>query len=1103
MSLPPMSFPQSADELLRHAAWVRRVARALVRGADRVDDLEQETWLAALSRPPRHGGDKRSWLGAVTRNVARHLFRGEATRARHEQAQAQIQGTARASPATAPAAGEIVARAEIQQRVAAAVLALEEPYKSTLLARYFDELPPTEIARTLDVSVETVKTRLKRGLAQLRERLDSLKWNEPTLEAALMPLCGPIAHVVVPASAKLIASAATIVIGVSLVVMMNRRPAVSRTGAASVAAPAVLASPVALPAASAGPIAASGDPAPQESGAPARTKESAPVPNSPPDDAPAHMTGRLLLPDGSGAANVALRLYGWKSNQERALKYGLPTDWKPIEVVSQPDGSFAIEFTAPRAFQFVFDAKLDGYAAPAWRWTQIDPGSTKNLGDITLCRAGTIRGRIVDMKGEPILRAGWTVHADGPKCAEGDGADTTRVYTAVDATTARFLLENVPPGKVQLKANSRLTNWIQGPAIDVRSGETTDADIIYAGSDVAHRITVVLFARPFYIFESDAAEILLTGNGIEPRHATKIQFSSQSHSFDDVPDGQYTVEIRDPKFLPWRQDGVAVGSSISAKLKGNAQIRLHVVYAATGAEIPRYSLRVQFAGNTRPNTFELVKAGEPPSDGGLFDGMIPVEQTLIVEVPGCAACSLPLTPLPANQVTEVTARLTKGATISGVVLRSDGATPVANTRVHLEPNRESDSPNSGLHVVNGEAPAGIFDAESDADGQFEFACVPPGHYTICNEDAPPLEARIDDVDVREDTSRVADLELVLPPRGYLVGRLIVPDGATCAGLDVIAARPGETVEQKYDRIVRQHRMDFRRMRGSFDMPAPLSLAPDGTYRLGPLPPGPTEVHLALPPVRIPLGEGGSMSTGVSVEFALAARIVTKVGEPATTTSEPVTIVDGAETRADFDARAVFPGCLSVTVTVDGIPAAGAIVEVRPGKSTKMTKDQLLGVDRLAAGQVRADGRAILSPIPAGSVSVIVRGADQSWYWRAPQDFEIASGVESRAEFVIALVAGDLLIKDRATDLPMPSHFIDIGFGDGAADDFPYYVQSDASGRIHLRLQPGSYRMRDNDTNQSGEDAVPFEWTSQGPAADTIRIQKASASESESQDAGNK
>src|SRR4030095_1628594 len=90
-------------------------------------------------------------------------------------------------------------------------------------------------------------------------------------------------------------------------------------------------------------------------------------------------------------------------------------------------------------------------------------------------------------------------------------------------------------------------------------------------------------------------------------------------------------------------------------------------------------------------------------------------------------------------------------------------------------------------------------------------------------------------------------------------------------------------------------------------------------------------------------------------------------DPATTTSEPVTVVDGAETRADYDARAGFPGRMSGTITGRGAHAVGAIVEVRPGRSTKMTSVELSRVDRLAAGQLHADGSAILSSIPAGAV----------------------------------------------------------------------------------------------------------------------------------------
>src|SRR5262249_47014883 len=135
--------------------------------------------------------------------------------------------------------------------------ALEEPYRSTLLARYFDELPPTEIARALDVSVETVKTRLKRGLAQLRERLDSIRPEGTTLEAGLLPLCSPWVGTVAPVGAKIAALAATLVLGLSITWLAVRGPALRRVagidGASEASAPSAAPAPVAasLPRASA------------------------------------------------------------------------------------------------------------------------------------------------------------------------------------------------------------------------------------------------------------------------------------------------------------------------------------------------------------------------------------------------------------------------------------------------------------------------------------------------------------------------------------------------------------------------------------------------------------------------------------------------------------------------------------------------------------------------------------------------------------------------------------------------------------------------------------------------------------------------------------
>ncbi len=49
---------------------------------------------------------------------------------------------------------------------------LAEPYRSVILARYFEGMVPTEIATAHEKSINTVKSQLKRGLAMLRSDED-------------------------------------------------------------------------------------------------------------------------------------------------------------------------------------------------------------------------------------------------------------------------------------------------------------------------------------------------------------------------------------------------------------------------------------------------------------------------------------------------------------------------------------------------------------------------------------------------------------------------------------------------------------------------------------------------------------------------------------------------------------------------------------------------------------------------------------------------------------------------------------------------------------------------------------------------------------------
>jgi len=62
-------MPVAAEDLLKHAAFVRAMARSLLLDPHAADDVVQETWLTALEAPPRHAENLRGWL---TRQTSSH-----------------------------------------------------------------------------------------------------------------------------------------------------------------------------------------------------------------------------------------------------------------------------------------------------------------------------------------------------------------------------------------------------------------------------------------------------------------------------------------------------------------------------------------------------------------------------------------------------------------------------------------------------------------------------------------------------------------------------------------------------------------------------------------------------------------------------------------------------------------------------------------------------------------------------------------------------------------------------------------------------------------------------------------------------------------------
>lgn len=165
---PPPLDDRALAELLAQAAWVRRLAGSLVRDDSLADDLTQEAWVAALRHPPQQGRPLRPWLAEVLRNLVRMRARGERRRQARE-ARTQSTESVDSTPDTPE---QLVARATTQRELTDLVVALAEPFRSTILLRYYEGLDSAAIAARQGVPAGTVRWRLKTGLDKLRAELD-------------------------------------------------------------------------------------------------------------------------------------------------------------------------------------------------------------------------------------------------------------------------------------------------------------------------------------------------------------------------------------------------------------------------------------------------------------------------------------------------------------------------------------------------------------------------------------------------------------------------------------------------------------------------------------------------------------------------------------------------------------------------------------------------------------------------------------------------------------------------------------------------------------------------------------------------------------------
>ena len=170
---------QVSDELIAsETAALRRLARALLRDAAAADDLVQDTWLAAIRRPPATDRPIRPWLARVLRNTAASTLRS-ADRAKRREA-----------AAAGPATTEPFTALDTARQLLEEIAELPDDDRQLLALIYWEGLSSAECAARLDRPASTVRTQLQRALTRLRRRLDENRGGRAAWMAAVMPLVG-------------------------------------------------------------------------------------------------------------------------------------------------------------------------------------------------------------------------------------------------------------------------------------------------------------------------------------------------------------------------------------------------------------------------------------------------------------------------------------------------------------------------------------------------------------------------------------------------------------------------------------------------------------------------------------------------------------------------------------------------------------------------------------------------------------------------------------------------------------------------------------------------------------------------------------------------
>ncbi len=146
------------------------VARRLLGGLAEAEDLTQEIFLEVWERAARYDpqrGSPRCWVLQIVRSRAIDRLRARRARQKRDRAVGADQYAAPTPPEAR------ACQHEQRSRLRRAIEELNPVRKNVLQLCYFEGLAQIEVAGRLEMPLGTVKSHVRRGLAELRTLLES------------------------------------------------------------------------------------------------------------------------------------------------------------------------------------------------------------------------------------------------------------------------------------------------------------------------------------------------------------------------------------------------------------------------------------------------------------------------------------------------------------------------------------------------------------------------------------------------------------------------------------------------------------------------------------------------------------------------------------------------------------------------------------------------------------------------------------------------------------------------------------------------------------------------------------------------------------------